>query len=114
MQTKQDLVRFFSHHVALRDVFFGRKNYPNDSVFINTLFRRFTNPAMDTLLTETHHVFGDGSAMRDQFKSAFAHIKYYYPDFKEPKIETVITGMETDIFVSDSLVGILLIWKRIS
>jgi len=57
-------------------------------------------------LLETRRVFGDGSELRQEFQQAFANLKYYYPDFQPPRIQTVLTGMETDLFVSDSLVVI--------
>jgi hypothetical protein len=104
IRTKQELVDFFSHHVALRDVFFGRKNYPSDSAFINQLFKRFVHPSFDTLLMETKKVFGDGQPLKEEFRVAFANIKYYYPEFSIPRVETVITGLESDLFVSDTLV----------
>src|SRR6267378_4760842 len=102
--TKTQLVTFLTHHPELRDHFFGRSRYPNDSIFINELFRRFTNPAMDTLLIEAHNVFGNGAELKEQFRTAFANIKYYYPDFTPPAVQTIISGMETDLLVSDSLV----------
>jgi hypothetical protein len=104
LHTKKQLVNFFSHHAAMRDIFFGRNNYPNDSVFINKLFRRFNHPSFDTLLLQTKQVFGNGQVLRDEFQRAFANMKYYYPGFQPPRIETVITGMESDLYVSDSLI----------
>src|SRR5882724_12944681 len=68
IKTKQELIDFLSHHIALRDIFFGRKNYPNDSVFINQLYKRFTHPAFDTLLLETKKVFGDGQSLKEEFR----------------------------------------------
>ncbi len=102
--TKQQLVDFLGRHAVLRDVFFARKNYPNDSVFINQLFKRFVHPSFDTLLLETKKVFGNGQSLKVEFQIAFANMKYYYPGFQPPRVETVITGMESDLFVSDSLV----------
>jgi hypothetical protein len=104
IQTKQQLVDFFSRHSLLRDVFFNRQGYPSDSAFINELFHRFTNPSFDTLLSETKKVFGDGVALKQEFTQAFIILKYYYPDFQVPRIETVITGLESDLFVSDTLI----------
>ena len=104
IQSKKQLVGFLTKHPEIRDVFFNRKAYPDDSVFINKLFGRFTNPAIDTLLMETHRVFGDGSELKAEFETAFTNLKYYYPDFQVPKIQFVITGLESDVFVSDSLV----------
>jgi len=103
-KTKQQLVDFLGRHIELRDIFFGRNNFPDDSIFINTLYKKFTHPSFDTLLIETKKVFGDDSELKHEFETAFANIKYYYPNFKAPRIETVITGLESDIFVSDSLI----------
>lgn len=102
--TKQELVDFLSRHTTLRDFVFGRESYPNDSVFINELYARFTNPHIDTLLMETKKVFGDLSELKATFSQAFTNLKYYYPDFQPPKIQTVITGLETDLFVTDTLI----------
>ncbi len=90
----------------MRDVFFARKNYPSDSVFINQLFERFVHPSLDTLLMETKKTFGDGHALKEEFRIAFANMKYYYPDFQVPRVETVITGLleGNDLFVSDTLI----------
>ncbi len=104
IQTKQQLVDFFSKHIQLRDNFFSRQAYPSDSAFINELFSRFTHPSFDTLRMETHRVFGNGDELKNQFAEAFKNLQYYYPDFVPPKIQTVISGLETDVMVTDSLV----------
>jgi len=101
---KQDLVRFFARHAALRDIFFNRGSYPDDSVFINYYFKRFTNPALDTVLMDVKKVFGNGRELKEKFEQAFSNFTHYYPGFKPPRIETVITGFESDLFVSDSLI----------
>jgi hypothetical protein len=102
--SKQQLVDFFGRNPVIRDNFFGRNQYPNDSVFINELYNRFTNPHIDTLLLETHRVFGDLSELKKNFTEAFSNLKYYYPQFKEPKIQTIVSGFQTDLFVSDTLI----------
>lgn len=104
LTSKQELVDFFTAHPDLRDVFFNRPAYPNDSVFINSLYNKFTNPAIDTVLLDVHRVFGDLSELKSELTQAFQNMKYYYPDFKAPKVKTIITALETDIFVSDTLV----------
>ncbi len=104
LTSKAQLVDFFSSNVPMRDVFFNRPAYPNDSVFINELFSRFNNPYFDSLWIDTRQVFGDMSELKRELKEAFTNIKYYYPDFQLPRIQTVITGLESDIFVSDSLI----------
>ncbi len=104
ISTKSELVGFLTRHPLIRDEMLRRAEYPDDSVFINEMFRRFTNPGIDTLLLETKRVFGDGSALEEEFRQAFANLRYYYPDFVPPRIKTLITGLDTDLLVTDSLI----------
>lgn len=102
--SKSALVHFFGQHPEVRDQFFNRQNYPSDSAFINGLYTRFTSPYIDTLLMETHRVFGSGADLKEEFQKAFVNLTYYYPDFHPPKIQTVITGLESDLLATDSSV----------
>ncbi len=104
--TKADLVRFMTRHPDTRDIFFNRGAYPSDSTFINRLYERFASPHIDTLLQETHRVFGNGDALRGEFQQAYTYLQYYYPDFIPPQIQTLISGLESDLFVTDSAIYI--------
>jgi hypothetical protein len=108
VKSKQELVALLSREPLVRDYMFRRTEYPDDSVFINELYARLTNPHLDTLAMEVKRVFGDGSGLRKSFEDAFAHIQYYYPDFTPPKVKTLISGLDTDLFVSDTLILISL------
>lgn len=104
--SKKQLVHFFTSHPAMRDLFFNRPSFPDDSVFVKERFGMFTSPSVDTLLMDTKKVFGDGSELKNELEGAFTNFSYYYPDASIPKVETVITGLETDLYVSDSLIMI--------
>jgi hypothetical protein len=104
IQSKRQLVGFLTRQPVIRDQMLRRAEYPGDSVFIDEMFKRFSNPAIDSLLKETRRVFGDGSDLESKFREAFANLKYYYPDFNPPKVKTLITGLDTDLFVTDSLI----------
>ncbi len=104
ISSKRELVDLFTRQPVLRDFIFRRQEYPDDSVFINEIYSRVTNPYFDTLLIETKKVFGDGASLKSDFVSAFRNLKYHYPDVRIPKILTVISGLDTDMFMSDSLI----------
>jgi gliding motility-associated lipoprotein GldB len=104
ISSKNQLVRLLTRYPVLRDYFLQRREYPNDSVFINDLYSRFTNPHMDTLLMETRRVFGDQAELKQAFTEAFRNLKYYYPQARIPKVQTLVSGLHTDLFVSDSLI----------
>ncbi|HTJ50000.1 MAG TPA: hypothetical protein VL443_11135 [Cyclobacteriaceae bacterium] len=106
--SKQKLVDLLTRHPEIRDNIFRRREYPDDSVFINEIFNRFNNPHIDTLLSETNRVFGDLSELKSQFHEAFTNLKFYYPDFNPPKVKTLISGLDTDLLVTDSLIVVSL------
>lgn len=104
VSSKAALVELLTRHEVMRDYFFQRPQYPNDSVFVNDLYARLTNPHMDTLLQEVHRVFGDEAALKQQFTEAFRNLLYYYPDATVPTVVTTLSGLQTDLFVSDTLI----------
>lgn len=106
--SKKELVDLFTRYPVIRDEIFRRAEYRNDSLFLHEVYARLTNPHIDTLLSETQRVFGDLSTLEQEFEEAFTNVKYYYPDFIPPKIQTVISGLDTDMFVSDSLIVVSL------
>jgi gliding motility-associated lipoprotein GldB len=102
--SKSALVKLLTRHPVVRDYILRRTEYPDDSVFINEIFQRFNNPHFDTLIQETKRVFGDHSELKLQFEEAFKNLKYYYPEYETPKIQTIISGLDTDLLVTDSLI----------
>jgi len=101
---------FLERHPVVAERFFKKSEYPNDTIWTQELLRRFQNPYIDTLFMETDRIFGNRSELKQEFADAFKHLKYYYPDFEVPKIKTVVTGLEHDLFISDSLIVLGLDW----
>lgn len=104
INSKQELVAFLTRYPLIRDYIFRRTEYPDDSTFIRELYARVTNPHFDTLKMEIDRVFGKGTDLKAQFEEAFSNLKYYYPDARVPRIQTVISGLDTDMLVTDSLI----------
>lgn len=102
--SKEELVELLTRYPVIRDEIFRRAEYPSDSAFIDALFSKLNNPHFDTLLLETRRVFGDLSSLQSEFNEAFANLKFYYPEFTPPHIQTVISGLDTDLVVTDSLI----------
>ncbi len=82
--------------------------FPEDTAFVNHIFYITQHPDTRKLYSETGSSFGDMGDLKKEFARAFTNIKKDYPDFKEPKIYTTFTGLENDLFVSDSLIIISL------
>lgn len=106
LQTRREVAAFFGTHPDLRDLFFGRAQYASDSLFIDQMYHRFSNPHIDTLWMETRARFGEELALRREMEEAFGRLKAHFPEMPLPKVKTVISGLENDLLVSDTLLVI--------
>ena len=104
IKTKENVKNFIKQNPIIARHFLRSDEYPNDSIMAEVLHRRLLNPHIDTLHAEVNEVFGDLSDIKDQFTQSFSFIKHYYPDFTPPKIKTIATGFDTDLYISDSLI----------
>ena len=86
------------------------KKYPylfpekNDSIWLSKIKKE------QALYQKSQKIFGDFKDEKAQISNLFKHIKYYYPDFKSPKIITLITNLdyESKVIYADSLLFISL------
>lgn len=106
VKSRENLIHFIKKNPTVASYFLKRENYPNDSAMAEILFKRFSNPHIDSLRQEIDRVFGDLTTLTDEFNEAFAFFKYYYPNATVPKIQTVATGLENgaDLYITDSLI----------
>jgi gliding motility-associated lipoprotein GldB len=77
-----------------------------DSVWIN----KSNNPEEITLQKEVQKVFGDFKSEKDQLGKLFTTIKSKFPNFKSPKVVTLISDIdyESKVIYADSLLLISL------
>lgn len=97
-----EVLQFLQNYPVLAREFLGANQYPSDTILARELFRVLKNPYTDTLLLETNNYFGDMSDLQEEFEQAFSYIHYYYPDFKAPIIQTLVTGFgSSEMYVSE-------------
>jgi gliding motility-associated lipoprotein GldB len=105
-KSKEDAIQFINDWPEFSESFLERSQYPNDSILAESLYKLSIDPYVDTLFQEAREVFGDMKDLKEELAMAFRHIKKHYPDFKEPRVYTAITGLGNDLFVSDSVIVI--------
>ena len=80
---------------------------PNpDSVWTN----KMKNKDEQELFTASQKIYNDFLSETKQLESLFKHIKYYYSNFKEPKVITILSNVDYDnnVILADSLLFISL------
>ncbi len=110
-KSKAAIEQFLKEHPAVAEKYFKRKLFPSDSLLVSNIYRFVSDVHTDTLLTDTRKVFSDFDEIEKEFEQAFRFVKYYFPDFKPPKIYTNISGFGAfgfgqDIFLTEDFIVI--------
>lgn len=77
---------------------------PDDTSLVNHIFETIKHPETQLFYKEVLAQYGDFSNLKSDFAAAFSEIKNKFPAFTPPTIYTTFTGLENDIYVSDSTV----------
>jgi gliding motility-associated lipoprotein GldB len=95
---------FLTKYPQLAKQFFALEHYPSRGHLTSNLSKLAQDTAIQSLHEQTKVVYANISDLETQFADAFSHIKLYYPDFKAPKVYTIITGLGIETYVSDSII----------
>jgi gliding motility-associated lipoprotein GldB len=81
--------------------YFFPEHYP-DSIWI----QKSQDTLQKQLEEEVSKAFGDFNEIEDEITLLFQHLKYYFPDFREPEIVTLISDVDyrNRVIYADSLV----------
>lgn len=104
-KSKDGIRLFLNKHKNVSKLYFV-DDFINDTLLTNEIYRRINYPEFDTLYRQVEDEFGDMTTLRDELTEAFTNIKKIYPDFRYPRVVTMVSGINlgTDLFVSDSLI----------
>ncbi|MFY0626433.1 MAG: gliding motility lipoprotein GldB [Reichenbachiella sp.] len=100
----ENVLEFISKNRMLADYFLDANQYPNDTIIANRMLNLFLDPYIDTLVMESTNYFSDFDEIINELESAYRFIQFNYPEVKIPRVETFVSGLYNDMYVSDSLV----------
>lgn len=106
--TSPDSVRaFLNRNPAVAQLYFNANGAGNDTALVSELTNPISNTALKGFYQQVQAEFGDLTDLNNQLSEAFANIKKDFPDFKTPKVATLVTGfLGPDLVVTDSLIVI--------
>ena len=102
--TKNELNEILAQNPMFTEGFLNLSQYPVAGLMVDRYFNMLNDKSIDSLFIEVENAFGDMEDIRLQFEDAFRYLKYYYPNTKVPKIQTVVTGIANDLYLSDSVI----------
>jgi hypothetical protein len=112
LKTKPAIQAFLDKNRNLKEAYLQPEPGMPDSAVVNRIYQTVTNPDFQKFYGQVQQTFGNMKEVQAQLEQAFKHIKYYYPDFKAPKVQAVVSGLGSfsrdaaALSVSDSLIVI--------
>jgi gliding motility-associated lipoprotein GldB len=105
-KSKADVIAFLNKHPRFVKEYFEIPNAASEAPFVSQLFEMYTNPELKKFYQDNEKFYGDFSEQKAQMNEMFSYLKYYYPDYYVPTINTVVTGFrfDQDFSFSDSLI----------
>jgi hypothetical protein len=109
LSTQEQALAFIKREPFVSNYFFNVTRQISDTAMAELMIDIFNHPAYsDTLYKEVLSTFPKLTDITDQFSVAFANYQFYYPEIKTPAIKYALSGLQSDLFVSDSLISIAL------
>ncbi|GGF15803.1 gliding motility lipoprotein GldB [Hymenobacter cavernae] len=106
IRNEADAKQFLQQHPLFARQYLQQRQYPSQEILANTLVRLATNSGLQKLGREAETEFKDTNKLQGQLKQLFQHVRYYFPSFRVPPVQTFVSGLSQDLFVNDSLMVI--------
>lgn len=100
-KSAKDVESFLSQHKDFSQFFLHSDQYPHDSILSASIFKLIQTPSIDTLYQEANEAFKDFDLIITDLESAMGRLKAYYPQTQTPKIQTAVTGLYNDMFITN-------------
>lgn len=91
LQKNPDFAQFFLHS----------DQYPADSILASRMFGLIQNPSIDTLYQESVEAFKDFDEVVQTLEEGLGRLQVYYPKEISPLVQTAVTGLYNDLFISN-------------
>jgi hypothetical protein len=103
-QSPEEVLLFLKKYPYLTQNFFDSFS-SNDSIVADRLYQNIRSRDLSRFKKQIDSLFIDTSQPEEDLENAFKSIKYYFPDFKAPRIVSLTSGfLGRDLYISDSLI----------
>lgn len=104
-----EVLAFLRSNPSIAQNIFFVQEYPDTMLLANKIFGLINEPSIDTLYKEATDTFeANKEKLVADLNQAFAIFKHFYPGAPQPVLQTVVTGLYHDLYISDErlIIGI--------
>lgn len=100
-ESAAEVEEFLKSYPDFAQFFLHSDQYPADSILANRMFGLIKNKAIDTLYQESLEAFENFDGVVSTLESGLGRLKVYYPQTPSPFVQTCVTGLYNDLFISN-------------
>ncbi len=102
----QDFTFLLDKYPDFAEVYLEKDNYPSPDSLVSSLLAIHQDSAMRVLYDSVKVEFPNISDVESDLTNAFKYIKHYFPEFKIPKVYTFVSGLNSDLVVTEDIIVI--------
>ncbi len=100
-KSSKEVEAFLDSHPDFAKFFLHADQYPTNSILADRMFGLIQNPSIDTLYQESVQAFENFDEVVGTLEEGLGRLKVYYPQTPTPRIQTAVTGLYNDLFISN-------------
>jgi gliding motility-associated lipoprotein GldB len=105
-KTAQDFLFLLDKYPDFAESYLQESIYYSPDSLAASLLEIHQDSSLRVLYDSVKAEFGDISKLENELETAFKAIKYYFPDFKIPKVYTFVSGFNSDLVISEDVIVI--------
>ena len=105
-KTEADLIYLMEKYPEFSREFLLMSEGDDKGAIARELLQANQDSLMLDLYQEVRREFQDVELLEEELLNAFKYIKYYFPDFKAPKVYTFVSGFAADLLVTEDIIVI--------
>lgn len=100
-QSTKEVEKFLRNNPDFAQLFLHSDQYPADSILAKRMFGLIQNPSIDTLYQESVEAFQNFDEVVATMEEGLGRLKVFYPNAPSPVVQTCVTGLYNDLFISN-------------
>lgn len=105
-QTLEDFFYLMEKYPEFTNTYLQKDLYLNEDSLVADLIQIHQDSTMKDLFQAVKTEFPDLDSVETDLRNAFKYIKYYYPEFKVPKVYTFVSGFNSDLLINEDMIVI--------
>ncbi|MBN7809683.1 gliding motility lipoprotein GldB [Algoriphagus sp. H41] len=105
-KTTEDFGFLLEKYPDFAEVYLEKNTYPSADSLASSLLAIHQDSAMRVLYDSVKVEYPDISDIEKDLENAFKYIKHFFPEFKVPKVYTFVSGLNSDLVVTEEMIVI--------